>query len=139
MPTMVGRLKRRSEFLRVARARRNWAAPGLILQAAPSEAEDPEAAPVAAMRIGFTASKKVGGSVERNRAKRRLRAVAQRILPDTAMPGFDYVLIARAATLTRPADRLSADLETALKKLGVERSAVGPEDQRRRETPPVAP
>ena len=136
MPTKVGRLKRRSEFLRVARARRKWAAPGLILQAAPSEAE---AAPVAAMRIGFTASKKVGGAVERNRAKRRLRAVAQRILPDTAMPGFDYVLIARAATLTRPANRLSDDLETALKKLGVDRGALGPEDERRQETPPGAP
>jgi ribonuclease P protein component len=136
---MVGRLKRRSEFLRVARARRKWSAPGLILQAGPSEAEAPNAAPVAAMRVGFTASKKVGGAVKRNRAKRRLRAIAQQILPGAAMPGFDYVLIARAATLTRPADRLSADLETALKKLGVDRDALGPEDQRRQETLPAAP
>lgn len=138
MPTRVGRLKRRSEFLRVARARRKWAAPGLILQAAPSEA-GPGEADSAAMRIGFTASKKVGGAVERNRAKRRLRAVAQRVLPDRAMPGFDYVLIARTATLTRPAGPLAADLETALKKLDADRGTAGAEDRRHQEPQPVAP
>ena len=48
--------------------------------------------------MGFTASKKVGGAVLRNRAKRRLRALADAVAPQQARPGWDYVLIARAET-----------------------------------------
>ncbi len=46
--------------------------------------------------LGFTASKKVGNAVARNRAKRRLREAARRLLPDHGLPGVDYVLVARA-------------------------------------------
>jgi ribonuclease P protein component len=64
--------------------------------------------------VGFTASKKVGGAVARNRAKRRLRALAAEILPVEGRPGRDYVLIARPATVTRAFDDLRADLREAL-------------------------
>ena len=47
------------------------------------------------IRIGFTASKKVGNAVARNRAKRRMRAIAREILPSSALLGSDYVMIAR--------------------------------------------
>ena len=54
------------------------------------------------IRLGFTATRKVGNAVIRNRAKRRLRAVAQQVLPALARPGWDYVLVARPeATVTR--------------------------------------
>lgn len=66
--------------------------------------------------MGFTASRKVGNAVARNRAKRRLRAAADTLIADHADPGRDYVLIARAATLTRPFSALLHDLETALKR-----------------------
>lgn len=56
------------------------------------EAQPPEGA----ARIGFTASKKVGGAVVRNRAKRRLRALVDAVAPERARRGWDYVLIARA-------------------------------------------
>lgn len=107
----VERLKQRREFLAVAGARRKWAAPGLVLQARPRSEGD------GAPRIGFTASRKVGNAVCRNRARRRLRAAAERILPGHAKRGFDFVLIARAATLDRPFTGLLEDLETALRKL----------------------
>ena len=108
----VGRLKRRADFLRVAAARRKWAAPGLILQAAPQ----PESTEEATVRVGFTASRKVGNAVKRNRARRRLRAIAEQVLPHAA-PGNDFVLVARAATVERDFDALRNDLVAGLKKL----------------------
>lgn len=138
----VGRLKQRRDFLRVAGQQRKWVTPGLILQAAPMPRAAQEAAsmslvippvspdvpaadpaestirptlPVA--RVGFTVSKKVGNSVARNRARRRLRAAVDQILATTASPGIDYVLIGRQQTLDRPFDDLLRDLETALKRV----------------------
>jgi ribonuclease P protein component len=66
------------------------------------------------LRVGFTASRKVGNAVARNRAKRRLRAVAAALLPLYGLPGNDYVLVARTATLTRPFSALQEDLKAAL-------------------------
>ena len=64
--------------------------------------------------IGLTASKKVGSAVRRNRARRRLRALAREILPLAGTAGTDYVLIARAATASRTYMELTADLRDAL-------------------------
>ncbi|HIJ37610.1 MAG TPA: ribonuclease P protein component [Rhodospirillaceae bacterium] len=114
--TVITRLKQRADFLRVAARRWKWAAPGLVLQAAPT----PEAELQTATRIGFTSSKKVGNAVARNRARRRLRAVAAQILPLEASVGFDYVLIARKETLTRPFSLLLQDLQTALKRVAAQ-------------------
>lgn len=79
-----------------------------------------------AMRVGFTASKKVGKAVQRNRAKRRLRAVAAEVLPLAAAPGHDFVLIARAGTLTRNYRDLRDDLVFSLKRLGLLRPEARP-------------
>lgn len=121
------RLQRRAEFLRVAGTRRKWVTPGLILQAASrtdatavigTEGGESLAAPP---RVGFTATRKIGIAVARNRARRRLRAAAEQILPLHAAGGYDYVLVARADSLTRPFPALLGDLETALRRLGVYR------------------
>ena len=118
MGEAVGRLKRRAEFLRVAASRRKWAAPGLILQAAPAEPQD-DTASAPTIRVGFTCSKKVGNAVARNRAKRRLRAAAREVIGLEAAPSHDYVLIGRTETLRRPYALLLQDLRTALKRVGV--------------------
>ena len=68
-----------------------------------------------AVRVGFTASKNVGIAVERNRAKRRLRAAAAAVLPRSGLPGTDYVLVARQGTVTRPFIGLIADLAQAIR------------------------
>lgn len=106
----VSRLLKRADFLRLARGRK-WAAPGLVLQMAPT----PE--PTAELRAGFTVTKKVGNAVVRNRAKRRLREAARAVLPLYGAPGSDYVLIARDATPDRPFAALIDDLKQALRKV----------------------
>ena len=126
---MIGRLKRRAEFLQVAAANRKWVAPGLILQVRRQpepHASTTEAAAVPAadeaihaepIRVGFTASRKVGNAVKRNRARRRLRAVAEQVLPAHAEAGHDFVLIARPATVDRAFPSLIGDLVAGLKRL----------------------
>lgn len=111
----LARLKRRSEFLRAAKRGRKWATPGLVLQAYTREEADTDGAEASAPRVGFTASRKVGNAVRRNRARRRLRAVADRVLAHGAKRGTDYVLIARAETVSRPYMDLVGDLEAALR------------------------
>ena len=117
--TKVGRLKKRSQFLAVAAANRRWTAPGLALQARKA-AEDGRAGET--IRTGFTATKKIGNAVARNRARRRLRAAADDVLRRerlTAAGPVDLVLIARAGTAERPYDALKADFRQALDRLGV--------------------
>src|SRR5436305_12524440 len=69
------------------------------------------------VRVGFPASRKVGNAVVRNRAKRRLRAIAAEVLPQMGHPGTDYVLVARATASERPHAELLGDLEGALRQL----------------------
>ncbi|PZF76522.1 ribonuclease P protein component [Aestuariivirga litoralis] len=103
------RLKRRQDF--VAAARALYAAmPGMVVQ---MRARGDEAPP----RVGFTATKKIGNAVVRNRVKRRLRELARLQLATVARPGHDYVLIGRAPTFERAFPDLAKDLSSALKRL----------------------
>ena len=108
---MLPTLKKRRDFLRAAEAGVKSVTPGLVLQVRPNgDAEGTEGG----IRVGFTVSRKVGNAVARNRARRRLRAVAERVLGGDARPGRDYVLIGRRATPTRPFGALMEDLEMAV-------------------------
>lgn len=110
MAAPIERLKQHAEFLHVAAARQKWVTPGLILQAAVRSSGQTGSQ---GFRIGYTASRRVGGAVARNRARRRLRAAVAQVMPDHGVRGMDYVIIARQATATRGFADLTADLTTA--------------------------
>lgn len=116
MGAFVERLKTRRQFLRVAAGKRKWAAPGIVLQVAPQPPDD--RATSEGPRYGLTVSKRVGNAVVRNRARRRLRAAAEEVLPRCAAATHDYVLIGRQGTPSRDFSELKNDLETGLRKLG---------------------
>jgi ribonuclease P protein component len=103
------RLRRRQDFLAAAKGK-SVAMPGMVVQ---SVKRSDEGEP----RLGFTCSRKIGNAVARNRAKRRLREVARASLQVAAQPGHDYVIIGRAAALTRGFDLLRHDLAKAIERL----------------------
>ena len=105
------RLKKRADFLRAARGIRRVEG-AVTLETCPTPAASVRPG---ALRIGFTASKKIGNAVIRNRAKRRLRAAASQLLPLLGRQGHDYVLVARGTTVARPFAALLLDITTALK------------------------
>lgn len=129
MVSPVGRLKRRPEFLRVAAARHKWATPGLVLQACQRDPKTLIHEGEDAVRVGFTVSRKVGGSVDRNRARRRLRAAAERVFASDGRPGVDYVVIGRRSTLSRPFEALISDMRAAIGRLH-KRDAVSGQNDR---------
>ncbi|WP_028092428.1 ribonuclease P protein component [Pseudodonghicola xiamenensis] len=111
-------LRKRADFLAAARARRQ-ATKGMVVQAR----RRPEGHTALGVRIGYTCSKKIGNAVARNRAKRRLRAVARELMPALGVEGWDYVLIGRREdTIARSYDALLNDLKYAMKKLHADRS-----------------
>ena len=69
------------------------------------------------VRIGFTATKKIGNAVVRNRSKRRLRALVFEVLPRYALKGHDYNFIARAPTSEMPFGQLKKEMADALRFL----------------------
>lgn len=123
----ITRLKVRPDFLAAAKARS--CAKGAVVLQARSRRDDE-----LTVRVGFTATKKIGGAVIRNRAKRRMRAAAQQLVPLFGSPGHDYVLIARNGAPTRPWGRLLDDVKSALLTLRVESES--PEGAISRASPP---
>ncbi len=93
--------------------------PGVVLQVAPHLPHDQPSGQ--GPRYGLTVSKRVGNAVVRNRTRRRLRAVAEYVLPNIADPSNDYVLIGRKLSNDRKFAALKQDVEHGLRKLGATR------------------
>ena len=117
MPATLNRLKRRSQFLRTASAGLKWVTPGMIVQGRRRAQSRDDLRAEDGAGIGFTVSRKVGNAVQRNRAKRRLRAAVDAVMPLRADDGFDYVLIGRKETLERDFNALLGDLGNAINEI----------------------
>ena len=81
------RLRASADFRRVRKEGRSWAHPLLVLYMVPNT--------LGHNRFGFSVSRRIGGAVERNRVKRRMREAAW-LFKDELNQGWDMVLIARA-------------------------------------------
>lgn len=103
-------MTRRADYLAANRGQRA-PMPGFVLLVRDRRDGDP------AVRLGITVTKKIGGAVIRNRMKRRFRALAKAALPTLGIPGADHVLIGREGGIERDYAQLSAELETALKRI----------------------
>jgi len=102
--------KKRKDFLRVA-ADFHVATRNVVLQAAPSLSDTDD------LWVGYTATKRIGNAVCRNKCKRRLRAVVHEVLCIYALSHIDYVFIARNTTHTCSFEDLKKDIIYAIKKI----------------------
>ncbi|MBN1440474.1 MAG: ribonuclease P protein component [Anaerolineales bacterium] len=104
------RLNRSGDIQRVRRTGKSYAHPLVVLVAARGENAD--------RRIGVTAGVRVGGAVERNRARRRIREAA-RALSGSLAAGWDLLLVARRGALTAPYADLLGAVRALFQRAGV--------------------
>ncbi len=133
MKLMINTLPKRKDFLRLKEAGKSTTRKSFVLVLATNNIATPSD-PLAAVkdnplnsgitvRLGLTASKKIGNAVQRNRARRRLRELARQLLPkiiffnDGDSVNMDMVLIARADILLQPWENLQFDFIDAFKQV----------------------
>lgn len=110
------RILKRSDFTRIYGAGRKAHGHHLTIFAmsrAGGEPDDP-----GPWRLGITATRKTGKSVQRNRQRRRVREffrLHQHLIP----PGWDFVVNTRRSLNEARPKELNKDLERALRRLGV--------------------
>lgn len=105
-------LRKRADFLHIQKNGQKWITPAFVIQSFFDDS-------VTTSEIGFTATKKLGGAVVRNRAKRRLRAACDEVFREFPIKNRRFVLIARDEALTREFPVLLKDLRWALRRLDV--------------------
>tara|TARA_B100000131_G_scaffold83674_1_gene80669 strand:+ start:1934 stop:2278 length:345 start_codon:yes stop_codon:yes gene_type:complete len=105
---MIQKIKSRSDFIKLQKTGKSFVTPGFVVQAGLNLEENKD------KRFGFTATRKIGGAVKRNRAKRRLKELINKNTIQRFNFGMDYVLIARKASLDRDFQDLQQDLNSAI-------------------------
>ena len=114
-PISAGRLatlKCRKDFQSVRQGSR-WSTRVFVLEGRQRMAAAGPAQP----RFGFTVARAVGGAVERNRVRRRLKAAVGSVQMTHARDDFDYVVIARRAVLEAEFADLVRELTQALDRV----------------------
>lgn len=117
--TMIGnlsRLKSQAAFDSLRKTKTRWVSQGFAIQAIPQQ--NPSLSAIPSFCV-ITSKKTAKLATDRNKMRRRLRAVAYEILSTQAKPDMDYMLVARAPSQTRTMDDLRKDLLWSLKKLNL--------------------
>lgn len=109
------RLRRPEAFRRVWSAGRSWVHAWFVLWALPNDLDH--------VRVGITASRKVGNAVARNRARRLLREATRHLYPHIAT-GWDLVLVARPALVKVKEPQVESALQSTLNLAGLWMSAL---------------
>ena len=102
-------ITRNNDFLPLYRRGKSLASSAVICYLMPNK--------LGVIRLGLTTSKKIGGAVQRNRARRVLRAAFREILP-RFQSGYDIVLVARTKTTFIKSTALTPILTAQFEKLG---------------------
>lgn len=108
----VTRLKRRAQFQELSNKGRKQVCPAFVVLYLPYDHD--------LIEVGFTASKKIGNAVKRNLAKRRMRALVDKVFANNenfTQKGMAIVLIARYKVLDRNFETMQQELQHALETL----------------------
>ena len=103
----LARLTQRKEFLAAAEHGRRFRSSAFTVQVLDKPAQQ-------GLRLGLTASRKVGNAVKRNRIRRRLREAAKQALASQTERRCDVVIVARSDVLGAKFQTLVADLSIAI-------------------------
>jgi YidC/Oxa1 family membrane protein insertase len=111
----LSRLLKRSQFQAAAGDGRRFRSSEMTVQVRDREIAAEGSGNEPGIRIGLTASRKVGNAVKRNRIRRRLRAAAREAFAGCSQ-NADVVAVARTETITAPYEQLVRTLHNALTK-----------------------
>ena len=109
--TAADRLHRRSEFLRIQRARVRSQTDHFVIYAA-------RLSPSPRVKLGITVSRRLGNAVIRNRVKRRVREIFRRELRSKLPARTALVIIGRPGVAAASTKSLTHELDVAVTKLG---------------------
>jgi len=110
MKIKVSTIKKRSEFKLINAKGESYRSNSFILKKLfDNELSD-------SFRVGYTASKRIGGAVQRNRAKRLMRELFKKNILKYGKKNFSYVLIAKKPIFDTTFDSMSKELKVLLQK-----------------------
>jgi ribonuclease P protein component len=100
------RIKKRRDFVKISKSGFYFRSNTVVVQCCSNG--------MPTCRVGFTASKRVGNAVVRNRCKRRMRSAADIVLSKDGVAGMDYVVIAKSSVFNTDWSNLLGDISYAV-------------------------
>lgn len=107
-------LKNNRDFIRLYRKGKSFVGPTLVTYVLKNRSNE--------KRYGITTSKKIGKAVQRNRARRVIRASLYDLYSDI-VPGYDIIFVARSKTPYVKSDVVKREMVSHLKKANILRTA----------------
>ena len=104
-------IKKRIDFVKVSEKGKKFFTQGFILQKYKRDFSSKENT----ARVGFMITKKIGNAVERNKIKRRFRAIIKEVLNNYLKKNYDYVIIANKKSLVMNYKELKNDVVKVIK------------------------